>query len=192
MSPSAQLPTQPIVRLGPRYNQEEEKQKGEPVFKSQTKPNAAVQDAPGLPPTCSTPTKRKVKNGCQNLMENDGSLQYTDGWRITTSDPNGLTDTLHFTNTTGASFSLMFNASSIVVFGLVPPGPSPPLASYSIDGSLPVAVHLGATTECIANQQLFSSEPLSGPGPHNLTIFVNQTSSEQPHIIDYLWPCGTN
>ncbi|EJF56862.1 hypothetical protein DICSQDRAFT_174454 [Dichomitus squalens LYAD-421 SS1] len=82
--------------------------------------------------------------------------------------------------------------SSIVVFGLVPPGPSPPLASYSIDGSLPTAVNLGSTTECIPNQQLFSSKPLSGLGPHNLTIFVNQTSSEQPYILDYLWLCGAN
>ncbi|TBU60178.1 hypothetical protein BD310DRAFT_947541 [Dichomitus squalens] len=136
--------------------------------------------------------KGPMKDGCQILNENQGTLQYSDGWIFTTSDPQGLVHTLHFTNTTGSSVSLMFNASSIVVFGLVPPGPSPPLASYSIDGSLPVAVNLGATTECIPNQQLFSSKPLSGPGPHNLTIFVNQTSSEQPYILDYLWLCGGN
>ena len=82
--------------------------------------------------------------------------------------------------------------SSVIVFGLLPSGSNPPLASYSIDGAPPVAPNLPATTSCVPNQQLFNSGTLSSD-PHNLTIFVNQTSSAQPYILDYLWLCmGSN
>ena len=78
--------------------------------------------------------------------------------------------------------------SNIIVWGLVPAGSDPPLASYSIDGAPPVAPNLPATTSCVPNQQLFDSGTLSSDA-QTLTIIVNQTSSEQPYILDYLWLC---
>lgn len=50
--------------------------------------------------------------GCRFLDDNDGSLQYSDGWIFTTSDPNGFMHTLHFTNYTGASVSLQMPSNS--------------------------------------------------------------------------------
>ena len=52
-----------------------------------------------------------MKN-CIFLNENDGSLHYSDGWSFSTSDPNGLIHTVHFTQTPKSSVSLMFNGSS--------------------------------------------------------------------------------
>ena len=49
---------------------------------------------------------------CEFINENDGSLQYSDGWIFTTSDPNGFIHTLHFTNETGASVLLQMPSNS--------------------------------------------------------------------------------
>ncbi|KAM5543479.1 hypothetical protein V8D89_002730 [Ganoderma adspersum] len=124
--------------------------------------------------------------GCYFLNENDGSLHYSEGWSFVTSDPNGLVHTLHFTQTPGTSVSLMLNASTVVVFGLVPSGSSPPQASYSINGLPATSPHMGATTQCVPNQQLFNSGNLTA-GVHNLTIEVTTASKDEPYILDYLW-----
>ncbi|KAI1794308.1 hypothetical protein LXA43DRAFT_883739 [Ganoderma leucocontextum] len=142
-----------------------------------------------LPEDCSTKNLRPMVQGCQFLNENDGSLQYSDGWIFTTSDPNGLVHTVHFTQAPGTSVSLSFNASSVIVFGLLPSGSSPPQASYSIDGLPPTSSHMATTSACIPNQQLFNSGTLDA-GLHNLTINVTVASPDQPYILDYLWLCG--
>ena len=85
----------------------------------------------------------------------------------------------------------LHTASSISVVGLVPPGSSPPVASYSIDGLPPTSQKLASTTVCVPNQPLFDSGDLS-PGPHNLTITVNQASVDQPYILDYLGFCQSS
>ena len=83
-------------------------------------------------------------------------------------------------------------ASRIVVFGLVPSGPSPPQASYSIDGLLETLPHMASTIQCVPNQQLFNSGDSLGSGPHNLTINVTTANQDQPYILDYLWLCDDN
>ncbi|KAM5543475.1 hypothetical protein V8D89_002726 [Ganoderma adspersum] len=143
----------------------------------------------GLPNGCSVNNIRPMPKGCFFLNENDGSLHYSDGWSFSTSDPNGLIHTVHFTQTPESSVSLMFNASNIIVFGLVPSGSSPPQASYSIDGLSATSPHMAATTQCVPNQQLFNSGNLAA-GLHNLTIDVTMASQSQPYIVDYLWLCG--
>ena len=81
--------------------------------------------------------------------------------------------------------------SRIVVFGLVPSGPSPPQASYLIDGLLETP-HMASTIQCVPNQQLFNSGDSLGSGPHNLTINVTTANQDQPYILDYLWLCEDN
>ncbi|PIL23135.1 hypothetical protein GSI_14444 [Ganoderma sinense ZZ0214-1] len=148
-----------------------------------TSPNSSS----GLPQGCSLVNKRRQKApGCQSRNDNDGSLQYSDGWNFSSSDPNGLIHTVHFTQTPGCAITLMFNASSITVFGLVPSGSSPPQASYSIDGADPISPHMASTSQCVPNQQLFDSGNLVA-GVHNLTIEVTTASKDQPYILDYLW-----
>ena len=70
----------------------------------------------GLPPGCSVNNARPMAPNCQFLNENDGSLQYSDGWTFTTSDPNGFIHTLHFTNFIDASVSLQIPSNSSSVF----------------------------------------------------------------------------
>ena len=82
---------------------------------------------------------------------------------------------------------------SIIVFGLMPSGSSPPRASYVID-DLPLKSPVPATTtECLSNMQFFKSDTLVHTGrPHNLTISVMQASVDQPYILDHLWLCKPN
>ena len=78
-----------------------------------TPTSAAYQSSSsGLPGGCSTDGIHEMFPGCVFVDDDDGSLQYSEGWNFSTSDPNGLIHTLHFTQTPGSSVSLTFNGSS--------------------------------------------------------------------------------
>ncbi|KAM5543480.1 hypothetical protein V8D89_002731 [Ganoderma adspersum] len=150
----------------------------------------------GLPDDCSLKDLRKIQptRGCKFL--NDDSLtrlHYSGDWIVNSSDPTDLSRgyTVHVAPNSGASVSLTFDASNIIVFGLMPPGSFPPQASYVIDDMPRAAPQLNTTTECLLNQQLFNSSTLADVGrPHNLTVLVTQASVDQPYILDHLWLCG--
>ena len=65
-----------------------------------------------LPDGCSDDNLRIMFPNCTFLNENDASLHYSDGWIFSTSDPNGLVHTVHFTQNSGSSVSLTFNGLS--------------------------------------------------------------------------------
>ncbi|KAM5543487.1 hypothetical protein V8D89_002738 [Ganoderma adspersum] len=141
-----------------------------------------------LPSGCSIDNPSQMVPDCHTLNDNDASLHYSDGWNVSTSDPHGLLNTVHLTQTPGSSVSLIFNGSTIVVFGLVPPGSSPPQASYSIDGLDLASLPIAATDQCVPNQWLFNSGDMTD-GLYNLTINITAASDNQPYILDYLWLC---
>ncbi|GLB42387.1 hypothetical protein LshimejAT787_1104020 [Lyophyllum shimeji] len=127
------------------------------------------------------------------IQDNDARLTYKGNWAL-----NGSSfSTTHSTTEHGATVSLRFNGSGIVVFGTVPQSSGtvpPPVASYILDANKPVVTSEPMANSNIANQPLFSAKQLSAD-EHQLTIQVGSNGGHTaPYILQhfFVFPRPTN
>ncbi|KAI0761296.1 hypothetical protein BD413DRAFT_247486 [Trametes elegans] len=142
--------------------------------------------------TCGASPNPLNNNGCIVVNENDGRLQYTSGWNLSSASANGAHNTTHSTVITGSSVVVNFQGTGISAFGIVPQNNqslSPTFATYTLDGGNATSLPLPGADKCIQNQVFYQAFNLPA-GSHNLTINATVPNQRTPYILDYLWICG--
>ncbi|KAF8649149.1 hypothetical protein AX16_005947 [Volvariella volvacea WC 439] len=118
------------------------------------------------------------------IRDNDLRVQYEGAWTLS----GGASRTTHSTVSSGASLSLKFNGTGIVVFGTVPASNGnmrPPSASYMVDDQDPVITTAPIATRPVPDQPLFGAMDISGDVEHTLVMRIIDT--ETPYTLEYFF-----
>ncbi|KAI0040181.1 hypothetical protein FA95DRAFT_1612005 [Auriscalpium vulgare] len=122
------------------------------------------------------------------VSNSDPKLLYSPGWTLVPpsffTSAMTPTDVLHRTSLSGSNVTFTFNATAIVVFGIVPKNNgTTAVASYTVDGQIP-STPVVPNSEQELLQPLFTSGGLLPGQSHNLTITVTD-GSNAPYTLSH-------
>ncbi|KAL6300619.1 hypothetical protein BKA93DRAFT_510674 [Sparassis latifolia] len=131
----------------------------------------------------------KVDSGSGGLGDTTpGMIDYSGSWYFdNTAGVEAYDESLAIARSAGAGASLQFVGTTVAVYGSVypPNGCTPPVSTYSVDGSTPETINAPSVNEAINTVTFWANTYLSN-GTHELVISVTQASANCQYMLDYI------